>query len=379
MFDISKLTPVYQNLIGWRQHFDPSDISISAGLQASDSGEFYQSKHPAMRLDKIRATLPNGFTLEDYLVERVQDSIAEMFNDVLQRRLNEGFGKSLLDNAILLNKRGWQNDGIVNQDRFVGFQIRLKAASALRVAIKEIGLQFQGVESFDLYLFHSSKSAAIATIPVSTPGSNAWKWEVEEQILNSFESGEFHGGVFVLGYYQEDLTGMAINYSNFDWNKGECGGCNASRYNTWNNVQKYFHIFPLYVPDGQFVKGEMFELQKAFFTPSQSWGLNLKLTVDCDMTQFFIDNKMHFKNLLGLKVVHKILYDMKHSVQTNYIEEQLKMMIIRDLEGDKETNYLNITQQYNREIKAVKFNTSAINSLCLPCDDVATVPTIGSM
>lgn len=30
------------------------------------------------------------------------------------------------------------------------------------------------------------------------------------------------------------------------------------------------------------------------------------------------------------------------SAETNFVEENLKMMIIRDLEGDKETNALNI-------------------------------------
>ena len=53
------------------------------------------------------------------------------------------------------------------------------------------------------------------------------------------------------------------------------------------------------------------------------------------------------------------------------------MMIIRDLEGDKETNALNISQLYNRELKAVSFNISSINNRCLDCEADTFQPIIG--
>lgn len=379
MFEANLLKPEYANLIGWKQHYDPTDFQIAATLVASDTGEFYQQKHPALDLATIRATMPRGYSLDQYLLDKIHDSTVEMFNDILQYRQVNNYGKTLLQNATLLNKIGWRNDGIVNQNRFVGLQIRPKASEALRVTINEIGFQFLAEETFDLYLFHSSKKDFIRKIPITTTGDFSWKWQVEEIILSSFEQEEYYGGVFVLGYYQDELSGMAVNYSNFDWNKGECSTCSSTRYNTWNSIKGYFGVFPLYVPQGSYVKGEMFEIEQAFFVPDQSWGLNMRLGVECDLTQFFIDNKKHFKNLLALKVTHKILYDMKFSIQSNHIEEQLKMMIIRDLEGDKETNYLNLTQQYNRELKAVQFNTGGISSICLPCEETATLPIVGAL
>ena len=379
MFDATLLIPHYANLLGWKQHYDASDFQIPIALTISETGEFYQQKHPAMDLAVIRSILPRGYTLDSYLQEKIKDSTAEMFNDVLQYRQVNKYGKTLLQNATLLNKLGWKNDTIVNQNRFVGFQIRLKASGGLQMTINEIGTQFEGIETFDLYLFHSSKEDFIKKIEVTTSGGFAWKWQVERCILEAFKSEEYYGGVFVLGYYQEDLTTMAVNYSNFDWNKGECGSCSSSRHTAWNSIAEYFHIFPLYVPQGSFTKEKMFDIQDAFFVPTQSFGLNLRLSVDCDLTQFFIDNKLHFKNLLAIKVTHKILYDMKFTQQTNYIEENLKMMIIRDLEGDKETNYLNTLQQYNREMKAIQFNIGGINDLCLECQETATVPDVGEL
>lgn len=379
MFEADLLLPEYSNLIGWRQHYDTTDFQIDASLVASETSEFYQQKHPALDLAIIRATMPSGQTLNTYLANKVKDSAVEMFNDILQYRQVNNYGKTLLSRSTLLNKLGWRNDTIINQNRFVGLQIRPKASTGLKLVIDEIGLQFTQLETFDIYLFHSSKEQFLERVSVTTDGGNAWKWEVQSMVLNAFEKEEYYGGVFVLGYYQDEISGNAINYSNFDWNKGECSSCNRSRYRGWQDIKRYFSVFPLYVPQGSYTKGEMFEIEDAFFVPDQSFGLNLRFTAECDLTQFFIDNKRVFKNLLSLKVTHKILNDMKFSIQTNHIEEQLKMMIIRDLEGDKETNYLNITQQYNTEMKAVQFNIGGISELCLPCEEAGTLPSVGTL
>src|SRR5690606_36674249 len=106
-----------------------------------------------------------------------------------------------------------------------------------------------------------------------------------------------------------------------------------------------FLVYPIYVPFGNYEEGKMFDMNDVIYCSNQSFGLNLKFTVQCDLTDFFIQNKFVFKNLLALKVVYKILQDMKFSQQINYIEENIKMMIIRDLEGDIDTKLLNIPTQ----------------------------------
>ena len=121
----------------------------------------------------------------------------------------------------------------------------------------------------------------------------------------------------------------------------------------------------------------MFDLNNAFYVNNQSYGLNLRLTTRCDLTGFFIENKFAFKNLLALKLTDMVLNDMKFSQQINYIEENIKMMVIRDAEGDTETKMNNITRKYRNELKAVAFNISGINQKCLPCEGEAYEPEYG--
>lgn len=376
-FKSNEVVPVYKTLIGWRQHYDATDFQIDNALTTTDSGEYFQQKHAGLNLEYIKATIPTNRDLDEYLETTVEDSINEIFNDLLQYRQVNEYGKTLLQQSTLLNKYGWVNDVINNQNRFVGFQIRTRTATGLMTMINEIGLQFTGVEDLTLYLFHSSKKDPLHTFNVTTQGDGDWTWKEEPIELSAFNRTEYHGGTFVLGYYQEDVSSNAINYTNFNWDRGECGNCGHSYRDIWNSIKKHFTVYPIYVPSGSFTKGEMFDLNNAMYNKSESYGINLKLSVKCDLTDFFIDNKMAFKNLLGLKVVWKILQDMKFSQNINYIEENIKMMIIRDLEGDKETNMTNIPSQYKRELKAVSFNISGINSQCLGCQSDSYEPSYG--
>lgn len=379
MFNSTKVVDKYKNLLGWKQHHDVTEIDLPAELTLSDSKEYYQQKHPALRLDLIQALIPENYTLETYLRDTITDSTNEIFNDLLQDRQVSSFGKTLLDQSVLLDRYGWINDKITNMNRFVGFQIKVKSVTALKMMINEIGLQLDNAQTLQLTLFHSQKTAPLTTIDMTTIGDGNWTWKTADLELNSFSAELFQGGVFILGYYQEDLTGSAINYSNFDWNKGFCGSCGSNHSHVWRSIKKHFHVYPIYVPTGSFTKDEMFDLNSAIYTHDQSWGMNLKMSVHCDLTDFFIQNRMAFKNLLGWKVAHKILEMMKFSQQINTIEENIKMMIIRDLEGDVDTKLTNIPSRYNRELKAVQFNTSGVNSDCLNCESSSYAPTYGQV
>lgn len=368
MFDSKLVVPKYTNLLGWRQHFDTQLIELPESLTLSDSGEYFQQKHPAIDLAVIEVCLPAKRNINEYLRTTVSDATSEIFNDLLNYRKVREYGKTLLEESTLLNKYGWNKDLITNQNRFVGMQIRTKDLTSLKSVITEIGLQMSSVETFDLYLYHSSKSEPLLKIPRTTTGLNQWDWKKHDVELSSFKSELYHGGVFILGYYQNDLVGNAVNYSNFNWELGVCGGCNDPHIRVWRSINDNFHVFPLYVPAGSFVKDQMFDMNDAIYSKNESFGLNFKFSVQCDLTEFFIQNRFVFKNLLATKVVYKVLNMMKFSQEINNVEENLKMMIIRDLEGDIDTKLTNLPTLYDRELKSVSFDMSGINAKCFGCE-----------
>jgi hypothetical protein len=81
-----------------------------------------------------------------------------------------------LEQSVLLNRYGWANDKITNQNRFVGFQIRTRSLTGLQTLINEIGLQFSGAESFDLSFVSFIKGGTIERNPNHNNRNGNWNW-----------------------------------------------------------------------------------------------------------------------------------------------------------------------------------------------------------
>lgn len=370
MFVSDEVIECMKGLIGWRNHYDLTDIpALNVSLNSSETGEFYQDYHPALRLDLIKQSLPANRDLDSYLEEKIKTGITQLLNDVSQKRKYDEYAKRVLANDILLNKYGWVNDKITNQGRFVGFRIQVTDEVGLKMIIKKIGTQFIGqTDPVDIYVYHTSKTDELFKKTVTPTGTGAWDWTEINTDLKS-ESKEYSRGYFYVGYYQDDLVGQAINYKDFDWNKGPCTSCDGgSRISKWRNLMKYMNIQPIYVPNASIDPlKKMFNVEDSFEVNDMNWGLNFNMSAECDLSTFFCEHRNSLKIGLGLKVTYLILKDMEFSQQINYIEESLKHLIIRDLEGDKDTNYVNIADRLNEEITNIVFDHSKISVMCLPC------------
>lgn len=371
MYNSERAKKCLSGLIGWRDHYDTTEIPpLAESLKKSETGEYYQERHPALRLDLIKATLPSKRDLGEYLQEIEDGAIITVLNDLTESKELAKTSKTVVANDVIYNSEGWINDVIINESRFVGIRFRLTHIIGLKAVINRMALQLtQAQENLTIYLYHSNKAKCLAKIPYTTVQGGDFKWLEIMQELHA-DDEEISGGSFYLGYYQDDLVGQAIQYKKLNWRSGYCGSCdggvNQARY---NSITRYVSMQPFYVPSTSTAvdKEYMFDPSSIIEVDDNNWGFNFNISVNCDLTNFWCDNRKSLKNIIGLMVTIRILKSMQYSQQINHIEEQLKMMIIRDLEGDKETNYVNLYQQYSRAVKALKFDHSSISKVCLPC------------
>lgn len=372
MFDTAKARECLKGLIGWRNHYDLTEIpALSAELKESETGEFYQDEHAAMRLDLIKACLPQNRNLEEYLKETEEAAIVSVLNDLAETKEIAKTSKEIVANDVIYNSEGWINDTLLNESRFVGIRFRLKHQIGLKAIINRIALQFtQAQTDLTLYLFHSHKTEAIAQITYNSTQNGSFEWLEVSQELHA-DDANLSGGSFFLGYYQDDVTGQAVRYKKLNWKNGFCKTCDGGvRQARYKSVSKYVEMQPFYVPNASLsaTPSNMFDPEDIMETDDNNWGFNLNISINCDLTNFWCDNRKSLKKVLALKMVIKVLRMVQFSQQINYVEEQLKNMVIRDLEGDKETNYINLHQKYERAKKAINFNHSSIAKICLPCD-----------
>ena len=378
MFTADKIKPCFKNLLGWKSHYDTAEIpKLQTELTDSLSGEFFQDFHPAMRLDLISACLPPNRDLEEYLTEQTENGIVQLLNDVITERKLAEYSKKTLATETLLHGYGWAKDTIVNESRFVGFRITLSNQVGLKVSVKKIGFQFtQPQTDLEIYLYHSSRLSPLKTFKLTSTQGMDWKW-IEEELELMAENEEYSGGSFVIGYYQDDIVGQAINFTNWNWKTGPCGGCDGGvKKEHSTEFQKYASVLPIYLPAPSQNGRDMFDMRDTIVDYEKSYGMNIRISAECDLTNFFCEHKFSLKKGLALKVIWLIMKDMQFSQQINNVEENLKMMIIRDLEGDKDTNYINIVDQLKDEIKAINFDHSKLSQPCLPCRN-SNAPTYG--
>ena len=371
MFNNTKVVSCLKTLLGWKNHYDLVEIpALNVDLNTTDSGVYYNHLHPAMRLDIISSAIPRNRDLNEYLNEKVEFSINEILGSICSQKEYNKYAKKTLASDVILDGYGWANDVIINNSRFVGFQFKTKLETGLVSVIKKIGIQVTTAQTLKIYLFHSSKSNVITTFDIVISNGLDWNWEEKQLQMNAI-SETYVGGSWIIGYYQDDLTGQAIDYKKFNWLTGYCASCDGGvLMERWTNLNKYVDIFPIYVPGANLPldKNKMFDLNDANCIYDTNFGMNFLISVECDLTDFFCEHKFSLTKILGLQVVYSILKDIQFSEQINYIEENLKHMIIRDLEGDKDTNYINIADQLSNEIKAVNFDHSSKSAICLPCD-----------
>jgi len=373
MFNPTIIQQCMVSLLGWRNDAN-SDVPqiTSPELLQSDSGLIYNDFHPLLSIENIVNTLPEDKTIDDYLAEKVASGISKGLTKVMiEKKLNEST-KTLLNSSKLFDGIGRFQDTIISDGSFVGVEVEIFPSYGAKVIIDKIGLQFtQPQTNLPIYIYHTSQIDAIKVVSATTTKQNSLEWlTLSETIDFAYLSDQYDsGGMFYIGYYQDAISGQAIK-KDFNWMKGPCNTCRggANAMKVWNERLNFVRVVPVEVESSNLNGIQMFDYTKRKYTPANNFGMNFGVTVQCDVSNYLCEQKFVLTDLIGKQVAVDILNDMKHSTRLNRIANVSQNMIIRDLEGDRETNEPGLAVRLSNSIKAVDFDFSKIDSPCLPCN-----------
>ena len=338
----------------------------------SDSGLIYNDFHPLLSIENIVNTLPADKTIDNYLAEKVASGISKGLTKVMiEKKLNEST-KTLLNSSKLFDGIGRFQDTIISDGSFVGIEVEIFPSYGTKVIIDKIGLQFtQPQTNLPIYIYHTSQIDAIQIVSATTTKQNSLEWlTLSETIDFAYLSDQYDsGGMFYIGYYQDGISGQAIK-KDFNWMQGPCNTCRggANAMKIWNERLNFVRVVPVEVESSNLNGIQMFDYTKRKYTPVNNFGLNFGVTVQCDVSDYLCEQKFVLTDLIGKQVAVDILNDMKHSTRLNRLANVSQNMIIRDLEGDRETNEPGLAVRLSNSIKAVDFDFSKIDSPCLPCN-----------
>lgn len=380
MINYKNLQECLNGLIGFKNSMDSEAPKVSSNLEKSESGLYINGEHSLITVQNIISSiedggnieLPSGVdgneVLELYISDKIKQSVIDLASKIfLYKNLNDS-SKSVLGDVTIFQGAGNIRDTIVSSGRFVGFKLNLKE-EGLSTILSKIGLQLTHENpGFKIYIYHSSQLEPIEILPLDYNKSFSFQWiNIANKIL-SYSGDHNDGGHFYIGYYEDDLIGQAIEKKIAIHNWSGCGSCDPINSNLFRKRSAYLSIHPIYVDSVDLQEDKsLWNDDKTHFVDNQNWGLNLQMSVMCDVTDIFCRNKYAIAKPLAKQVAVNILEDMAFGARDNQRFQKISQLAMYALE-DRDNRSPGMKTELDKMVKALSFNLSGINQRCLPCD-----------
>ena len=342
------------------------------------------NKQPDIESEYWVETNPFSEWLESKTKASIQKAIARYCNE----KIAQGTYKTLCENRTLFDGTGRLVDVVKNRKNLVGFEIIPVRAKGVTTKINKIGLQFTEPGEYTLYLMHSSMDAPVNIIKLNKIRKNSIEWFSLNDVYLPYQSEDNDaGGSWYLCYFQSELPeGSQAIRKDKDWSKEPCNSCSRREYLAWMAWSKYIEVHPFFVNEelveavnfnddfnDDFEKQalHLWDVENNQYTYDNNYGLNLELTISCDITDFIIEQRMLFQDVIAKQVAVDMLREFAYNanVRTNrHSINASRLDILYEVDGDSSSmKKSGLSYQLDMAFKAIKLSTEGIDRVCLPC------------
>lgn len=326
----------------------------------------------------------------EWLESKTKASIQKAISRYCNEKIAQGTYKTLCENRTLFDGTGRLVDVVKNKKNLVGFEIVPIRAKGVTTKINKIGLQFTEPGEYTLYLMHSSMDAPVKIIKRNKIRKNSIEWFSLNDVYLPYQSGDNDaGGSWYLCYFQSELPeGSQAIRKDKDWSKEPCNSCSRREYLAWMAWSKYIEVHPFFVNEelingmqddfnddfnNDFAKQpiHLWDVENNQYTYDNNYGLNLEITISCDITDFIIEQRMLFQDIIAKQVAVDMLREFAYNanVRTNrHSINASRLDILYEVDGDSSSmKKSGLSYQLDMAFKAIKLSTEGIDRVCLPC------------
>jgi hypothetical protein len=242
----------------------------------------------------------------DISEEEFNDKLRQLRKSIILSCLTSVFDDpQYIESGLLFRKiESTQKNPIANKGNFVGVRLQV-SEGGYGVTLKNAILLLNGVRTFNLYLFHSLTNGTDTIGDVVTDVPYIKKWEVTSKAnsqtvvpLNyelAYSNDIVKGGVWFLGYFQDDLdTVKALDYN-------PVPNC----YNIVGGI-----AFESKASNGDFDR-------EIYGKSAGMYGLNVEIASYVDHTEQIVNSAHLFDNLQGLMMAAKVIEMVYNSTRSN--------------------------------------------------------------
>ena len=359
----------YQNKV-WIANED----SINVHPEANDFNQDFNNDFGSELAGKW--VLYNMFS--DYVTELTKNGINTAIQSfIMRKQLNEET-KSLVDHRTFFDGAARLQSIIDPRSKIVGFEIIPVRAMGVTTKIERIGLQMRGaVGNITLYLFHSSQAEPIKTLTFNyTNTSGAFQWFTPEEpvYLPYIGTDTDAGGAWFLCYNQDELPdGMrALNVAK-DWSAEPCQTCLGGSIEAWKAITKYLQVSPFSIsaPEGFTEQPELFDIGTIAYTNTVNYGMNVEVSIGCDLTDFIIQQRNIFATLIQKQVAVNVLRTIAMNPDVRVNRNQVNVTreeILFAVDGPVQGRPSGLAYELEMAYKALSFDTKGLSRICLKCN-----------
>ena len=108
------------------------------------------------------------------------------------------------------------------------------------------------------------------------------------------------------------------------------------------------------------------------YTNTSNYGINVEISVGCDLTDFIISQRSMFANCLQMQVAYNLLRTMAMNpdVRVNRNQSNVSRMdILYELDGNTQGRKSGLGWELEKAYRALSLDTAGIDGICLPCNN----------
>lgn len=267
--------------------------------------------------------------------------------------------------------------------KIVGFEIVPVRSMGVTTKIERIGLQMVGgTGKVKLYLFHSSQVAPMRTIQLDFTNTNGgFQWFTPSEpiylpyIPGTDGDGNDSGGAWFLCYNQNELPfGMqALNVSK-DWSVEPCQTCLGGSIESWRQMTKYLQVSPFCInaPADFTEYPEMFDIGQLGYTNTMNYGMNVEISVGCDLTDFIISQRQIFATVIQKQVAANVLRTIAMNPDVRVNRNQVNVTrdeLLYEIDGAPQGRATGLGYELKQAYKALSIDTRGLDRICLQCNN----------
>lgn len=354
MIDFTAVTDDFVGLVGWRQ--DQDGPTLDAALIATDSGLTF-NRHPCLTINNLKAIAPdavrtavNDTTFNTWLTTETKEAIKESIAHWWSSKWSANTAKPLLGWREAYRYDTYSEYNTVASGSALGVRVTpmMKYSRLGQIRIDKVAIRLSSPATVTVKFQPVNGTDPTRSQVVSYTGNGEEQWVA---VTDWTVKGDSLGAYI---YYETDgTTPMVITY------RGNCNCKMSSPYLSVTGITGIAGQDP--------------------FKPAvtrENYGLNLRLTAECDYTEFLTDNKDLFADYLSLSVATHFLRLMATN-PTARLNRNEGMMdtgrILYEIDGDPQGRRTGLGLALSNATDAVHLDKNGQDETCLPCDSQAGI------